>query len=53
MNGALAWLLRDFKVRPGWDGYNDKPEPPYNKKGLIDQRGVRKPAFFVAARNFK
>jgi beta-glucuronidase len=53
INGALVWLLRDFKVRPGWDGYNDKPEPPYNKKGLIDQRGVRKPAFFVAARNFK
>ena len=53
VNGALVWLLRDFKVRPGWDGYNDRPEPPFNKKGLIDQNGVRKPAFFVAARNFK
>ena len=53
LNGALAWILRDFKVRPGWDGYNDKPTPPYNKKGLIDQRGNRKPAFEVARRNFR
>jgi beta-glucuronidase len=52
VNGAVAWLLQDFRVRPGWDGYNDLPSPPYNKKGLIDERGNRKPAFDVVRRAF-
>jgi beta-glucuronidase len=52
VNGAIAWLLQDFKVRPGWDGYNRKPSPPYNKKGLVDQHFNRKPAFDDVARLF-
>ena len=31
INGAIAWILRDFKVRPGWDGGNPTPQPPYNQ----------------------
>jgi beta-glucuronidase len=45
LDGAIAWLLQDFKVRPGWDGYNRRPSPPYNKKGLLDEHGMPKPAF--------
>ena len=47
MNGALVWILRDFRVRPGWDGGNPKPDPPTNFKGLVDARGKPKPAFDV------
>jgi beta-glucuronidase len=50
INGAIAWILRDFKVRPGWDGGNPTPQPPYNQKGLADQNGNPKPAFAVVAR---
>jgi beta-glucuronidase len=45
MSGAIAWLLRDFRVRPGWSGGNPTPDPPYNHKGLIGYRGDYKPAF--------
>jgi beta-glucuronidase len=50
VNGAIAWILRDFKVRPGWDGGNPTPEPPYNQKGVADQNGNKKPVFDVLAR---
>jgi beta-glucuronidase len=53
LNGAIAWVLQDFKVRPGWDGYNRKPSPPYNKKGLLDERGQRKPAYADVQRLFQ
>lgn len=53
LNGAIAWILQDFKVRPGWDGYNRRPSPPYNKKGLIDELGNRKPAFALTARSYR
>jgi beta-glucuronidase len=51
VNGAIAWILRDFKVRPGWEGGNPFPTPPYvyNEKGLVDPYGQKKPAFAVAA----
>nr|MBA2505394.1 hypothetical protein [Thermoleophilaceae bacterium] len=52
LNGAVAWILQDFKVRPGWEGGNANPSPPYNKKGLIDENGVRKPAFAEAKKMF-
>ena len=44
INGAIAWILRDFKVRPGWSGGNPRPDPPYNRKGLFDDSNGRKPA---------
>jgi beta-glucuronidase len=53
VNGAMAWILQDFKVRPLWEGGNPKPESPYNQKGLVDREGRRKPAFGVTARIFR
>jgi beta-glucuronidase len=53
INGAIVWILRDFKVRPGWDGGNPSPQPPYNQKGISDQLGNRKPVFDVLARIYK
>jgi beta-glucuronidase len=50
INGAIAWILRDFKVRPGWDGGNPSPQPPYNQKGVTDQLGNKKPVFDVLSR---
>jgi beta-glucuronidase len=50
VSGAIAWILQDFRVRPGWEGGNPQPEPPYNQKGLVDQDGHRKPAFGLTAR---
>jgi beta-glucuronidase len=50
INGALAWILQDFKVRPGWTGGNPYPDPPWVHKGLIDQNGVRRPAFTTTAK---
>ncbi len=45
INGAIVWILRDFRVQPGWDGGNPKPTPPVLRKGLVDEFGNRKPAF--------
>ena len=53
VNGAVIWILRDFRVRPEWDGGNPKPFPPYNQKGLTSETGARKPAFHAAARMFR
>ena len=50
VNGALIWALRDFRVRPDWDGGNPKPGSPFNQKGLEDQTGKPKPAYAAAAR---
>jgi beta-glucuronidase len=51
--GAIMWLLRDFRVRPDWDGGNPRPNPPFNEKGILDRRGRPKPAYSVVARIFK
>jgi beta-glucuronidase len=53
INGAIAWILRDFKVRPGWDGGNPTPQPPWNQKGVADQFGHEKPVFNVVATIYK
>jgi len=45
VSGALAWVLRDFAVRPGWTGGNPRPGPPILYKGLLSQSGQPKPAF--------
>jgi beta-glucuronidase len=50
LNGALVWILRDFRVKPGYDGGNPEPQPPVNFKGLVDDAGDRKPAFTVVQR---
>jgi beta-glucuronidase len=47
VNGSIIWILKDFRVLPGWTGGNDRARstPPWNNKGLIDQFGAPKPAF--------
>lgn len=53
INGAIVWILRDFRTQPGWDGGNPKPSPPYNAKGLVTANGVKKPAFEDLAQRFR
>jgi len=52
LNGAITWILRDFRVRPNWDGGNPRPAPPVNYKGLVTQDGRKKPAFADTAKRF-
>lgn len=53
INGAIVWILRDVKVRPGWTGGNPLPSTPYLNKGLVDKTGARKPAYEDTARLFR
>ena len=53
INGAINWVLQDFKVRPGWMGGNPQPDAPWLRKGLIDQNGNDKPAFAPTERTYK
>ena len=53
INGAIVWILKDFRVQPGWDGGNPKPSPPVLTKGLVSETGARKPAFADLARRFR
>ena len=52
VNGALVWALRDFRVRPDWNGGNPKPLSPLNQKGLMDQFGKPKAAYGAVKRMF-
>jgi beta-glucuronidase len=52
LNGALVWILKDFRVKPGYEGGNPLPTPPLNQKGLVDSAGTRKPAFDTVRRLF-
>jgi beta-glucuronidase len=52
VNGALVWALRDFRVRPDWDGGNPKPMSPLNQKGVADETGKPKPAYAAVKRMF-
>jgi beta-glucuronidase len=52
MSGAIYWTLREFAVKPGWDGgagRTDIPRDSFHHKGLISYAGVLKPAFNTAA----
>jgi hypothetical protein len=58
VDGAIYWTLREFAVKPFWDGLeNATPRPDIavdsiHNKGLISYRGARKPAWNVAERDF-
>jgi beta-glucuronidase len=52
VNGALVWALRDFRVRPDWDGGNPKPRSPLNQKGIADEFSKPKPAYAAVKRMF-
>ncbi|HZO36131.1 MAG TPA: glycoside hydrolase family 2 TIM barrel-domain containing protein [Solirubrobacteraceae bacterium] len=45
LSGAIWWALREFRVRPGWDGGNPRPSPPLHQKGVLDFDGKKKPAW--------
>jgi beta-glucuronidase len=51
--GAMYWALEEFRVRPGWDGGNPRPQPPIHQKGLITFAGVKKPAWYDVQRLFR
>jgi beta-glucuronidase len=55
MSGAIYWTLREFAVKPRWDGgahRHDVPRTAIHHKGLISYSGRPKPAFYIAARLF-
>ncbi len=53
LNGALTWVLKDFRSRPDWGGGNPTPQPPWNQKGLAEARWHKKPAFAAIAKLYK
>ena len=52
LSGALYWTLKEFRVRPEWDGGNPRPQAPIHQKAVINYDGVRKPAFTDLQRNY-
>jgi beta-glucuronidase len=53
LSGAIAWILQDFKVRPGWSGGNPVPDPPWVHKGLLDPNGNLKPVYGLTQQMYK
>ena len=54
MSGAIYWTLREFAVKPKWDGgaKRDVPRDGIHNKGLLTYDGARKPAWSVAEADF-
>jgi beta-glucuronidase len=46
LSGAVWFTLREFLVRPGWDGGNPIPNPPFHQKAVISYDGTVKPAYY-------
>jgi beta-glucuronidase len=53
LSGALYWTIKEFRVRPEWDGGNPRPQPPIHQKAVITFDGVRKPGFGDLQRGFQ
>ncbi|CAA9539513.1 MAG: GH2 [uncultured Solirubrobacteraceae bacterium] len=54
LSGALYWALNEFRVRPGWDGGNPRPNSPIHQKGLTFYGNFnRKPAWFDTQKSFQ
>jgi beta-glucuronidase len=51
LSGATGTLMT-FKARPGWNGGNPLPTPPFHDKGVFDYAGKPKPAAGVVSRWF-
>ncbi|WP_205696349.1 glycoside hydrolase family 2 protein [Conexibacter sp. SYSU D00693] len=52
IGGAIYWTLREFAVKPDWDGGAKRtgiPRDGIHNKGLITYEGQRKPAWDVLA----
>jgi beta-glucuronidase len=47
--GIVVWLFKDFRAAPQWTGGNTakRAKPPFNNKGVIDESGAPKPAFWM------
>ena len=45
LSGALYWALKEFRVRPEWEGGNPRPQPPIHQKGVVAFDGTRKPGY--------
>jgi beta-glucuronidase len=52
LSGALYWALKEFRVRPEWEGGNPRPQPPIHQKGVVAFDGTRKPAYTDLQRHF-
>jgi beta-glucuronidase len=54
VGGAIYWTLREFAVKPNWDGgaYRHVPRDSIHNKGLIKYDGQPKPAFTVTADDY-
>ncbi len=54
VGGAIYWTLREFAVKPDWDGGAKRsvPRDGIHNKGLITYAGRRKPAWAIAEREF-
>jgi beta-glucuronidase len=46
LSGAVWFTLREFLVRPGWDGGNPVPQPPLHQKAVLAYDGTAKPAYY-------
>ena len=46
LSGAVYWTLREFLVRPGWNGGNPVPQPPMHQKAVLSYDGTAKPAYY-------
>jgi beta-glucuronidase len=53
LSGAAAWVMRDFRSRPDWEGGSPTPRTGWNQKGLVDYRNVKKPVFKALAKLYK
>jgi beta-glucuronidase len=49
LSAAIYFVLQDSIGFAGYTGGNPLPDPPFNRKGLLDFRGHRKPAWGVVA----
>jgi len=54
VGGAIYWTMREFAVKPNWDGGAHPPgaQDGIHNKGLVTYDGRRKPAWDVARREF-
>jgi beta-glucuronidase len=54
LSGSVYWALNEFRVRPGWEGGNPRPNPPVHQKGLLRFGDYsRKPAWAEMQQIFK
>jgi beta-glucuronidase len=52
LSGSAYWTINEFRVRPGWEGGNPRPQPPLHQKGLVTYDRRRKPAWADVRRAF-